>query len=207
MISRKKIIFLSIGVIFVLILCLKKFGLNQPLPWSWRPQYPFPSILQYPISTWPQPGLIPTTNLPQSSGWPLYLPPPSYSPPPGGSPSSSPGCPVGLLTGLTFDEEFGPGTSSITRCLIFRNTIRVVVWVKDFEIVPGRSKIDPIFNMIDDYRITHGTNDYKIVTVVNMEGAWLMLNRNAANPHPRAAMNIYQPQVEDLIARGVRFYL
>ncbi|MGA1791740.1 MAG: hypothetical protein ACMUIM_09650 [bacterium] len=108
---------------------------------------------------------------------------------------------------MTFDEEFGPGTSQITRCLIFRQTIKVVVWIKDFEIVQGRSKVDPIFNMIDDYRITHGTNDYKIVAVVNMEGSWLMLNRNAANPHPNAHINIYQPQVEDLISKGVKFYL
>jgi hypothetical protein len=114
---------------------------------------------------------------------------------------------VGLLTGLTFDEEFGPGTSQITRCLIFRNTIRLVVQIKDFEIVPGRAQIAPIFNMIDDYRITHGTTDYKIAVVVNREGAWLMLNRNAANPHPNAAINIYQELVEDLIAKGVRFYL
>jgi len=207
MLSHKKTIFLSITVIFLLIFCWKKFGINQPLPWSWPPQNPFPSVLQYPISTWPQSGFIPATNVPPSSGWPLYSPPPSYAPAPRVTPSSSSGCPVGLLTGLTFDEEFGPGTSQITRCLVFRQTIKVVVWIKDFEIVPGRPKVDPIFNMIDDYRITHGTNDYKIATVVNMEGSWLMLNRNAANPHPNAQINIYQPQVEDLISKGVKFYL
>ena len=207
MVSRMKIIFLSISIIFLLVFCLKKFASNQTLPWSWPPQFPFPGALQYPISTWPQSGVIPTINYPQSSGWPLYQPIPSYSPPPGGSPASSPGCPVGLVTGLTFDEEFGPGTSQITRCLIFRNTIRLVLWVKDFEITPGRSRLSPIVNMINDYKITHGTTDFKIVTVVNMEGAWLMLNRNAAHPHPNAAVNIYQPLVEDLIARGVKFYL
>jgi hypothetical protein len=61
--------------------------------------------------------------------------------------------------------------------------------------------------MIDDYRITHGTTDFKIAAVINREGSWLMLNRNAANPHPNAAINIYQPLVEDLIAKGVKFYL
>ena len=73
MLYRGKIALLSIGIIFALIFGLKKFASSQPLPWSWTSQYPFPSALQYPISTWPRPGLIPTTNLPQSSGWPVYL--------------------------------------------------------------------------------------------------------------------------------------
>ena len=114
---------------------------------------------------------------------------------------------MGLLTGLSFDEEFGPGTGKITRCLIFRQNIKLVVQIKDFEIVPGRAAIAPIFNMIDDYRITNGTGDFKIATVVNREGAWLMLNRNAANPHPNVGINVYQGLVEDLIAKGVKFFL
>ena len=36
-------------------------------------------------------------------------------------------CPVGLVSGKTLDEEFGPGTSDLTTCLSKRNDIKIVM--------------------------------------------------------------------------------
>ncbi|MGA1824662.1 MAG: hypothetical protein ACMUIP_08350 [bacterium] len=195
--SRK--IMWTVCVLFfgISIFCLCRSSFNQILPWSWTAGEPLPGIDQIPLSNFPSTGIFPTAGVVTSSGYPVYSPPASIAR----------GCPVGLVSGLPFDEEFGPGTSQHTRCLIFRQNIKTVIWIKDFEIVPGRPKVQPIFNIIDDYKITHGTNDFRIATVVNMEGSWLMLNRYAANPHPNAGINVYQELVEDLIARGVKFYL
>ncbi|MGA1867861.1 MAG: hypothetical protein ACMUJM_04865 [bacterium] len=195
--SRKMIWIVCATLLVASVFFLCRTSLNQILPWSWTPGEPFPVVDQIPLSALPSPEIFPTTGLPYSSGYPIYSPPASITR----------GCPVGLVSGLPFDEEFGPGTSQHTRCLIFRQNLKLVVQIKDFEIVPGRAAIAPIFNMIDDYIITHGTNDFKIATVVNREGAWLMLNRNAADPHPNAGINVYQGLVENLMARGVKFYL
>ena len=109
--------------IICMIVCLDLPTFSQFYPWSWPPGGPFPSFGQIPLSTWPQPSYFPTAGLSTTSGWPVYLPPPNYSPSPPSAPTTSTGCPVGLVTGLTLDEEFGVGTSQITRCLIFRNGI------------------------------------------------------------------------------------
>jgi hypothetical protein len=115
---------------------------------------------------------------------------------------------VGLVSGLTLEEEFGPGTSQITRCLIMNYGIKVVMQINQFESSPGRAYgIRNIPTMINDYEITHGTKDYKIVAVNHSGGVTQLLSNTVATPHPDAALNVYQPLVEDLIAKGVKFYM
>ena len=183
-------------------------ALSQYLPWSWPPASQFPGASQIPLYSYPPSGYLPSAGPYASSGWPLYMPPTynNYSPPTGRIITTS-SCPVGLVTGLTLDEEFGPGTSQITRCLIMTYGIKVVMDINSFESSPGRSYgIRNIPNMINDYEITHGTKDYKIVAINHGGGLTQLLNRNAPNPHPDAALNVYQPLVEELIAKGVKFY-
>jgi hypothetical protein len=210
----RKVIAVS-GIIFLglIILCLKMPALSQYLPWSWAPARPFPSTGQIPLYNYPPTNYFPTTGFPStglfpSSGWPIYSPPPSYSSAPSGAPTATGGCcPCGLVTGLTLDEEFGPGASEITRCLIMRYNIKAVYRLNHMEYSPGTPITRTIQTAIDDYKITHGTTDFKIAAIIHSSGLPLALNRNAATPHPEAIYNDQQPVIEDLIARGVKFYL
>jgi hypothetical protein len=201
------------NTIFCLFLLIGIFLLTntifaQYLPWSWPLGSQFPILGQFPPTLWPQQSYFPTAGLSTTSGWPVYSVPPNYTPAPGGVPTSATGCPVGLVTGLTLDEEFGPGTSEITRCLVMRNNIKMLVHIDQFEENPGRPfGLVNIQRSINDYEITNGSRDYKIVSVINGGGGTLVLNQNAATPHPTAVKNIYQPIVEELIAKGVKFYL
>lgn len=206
--NYRRIIAISCIVFF----CLIILGLNMPalsqyLPWSWPFTGPFPGTSQIPLYNYPPYGYFPTAGPFTSSGWPLYTPAPSYTPPPSQRPTTG-SCPVGLVTGLTLEEEFGPGTSQITRCLIFNYDNKLLVQINKFESRPGRPYgLGNITAAINDYEITHGTKDYKIAVVVHSSGATQVLNRNAPDPNPLAFDNIYQPVVEDLIAKGVKFYL
>ncbi|MGA1867885.1 MAG: DsrE family protein [bacterium] len=184
----------------VVIMCLVVFCFYNPLsaqilPWSWTAGNPLPIVDLEIISQSPFP---PSNLYPTTSGLPQV----------GGIPGVSTGCPVGLVTGLTLDEEFGPGASQITRCLYFKNDIKVLVQVNQFESRPGRPyALGNIANLIDDYEITNGTLNYQIVAVVHDGGSTLVLNRFAATPNPLAIDNMYQELVEGLLAKRVKFFL
>ena len=45
------------------------------------------------------------------------------------APGGNNACPVGLVSGLPLDEEFGAGTQELTRCLERRHNVKVVVQV------------------------------------------------------------------------------
>ncbi|MGA1867860.1 MAG: hypothetical protein ACMUJM_04860 [bacterium] len=196
--SSRKMIWVVCAVLLVAsIFFLRKTSLNQILPWSWTPGEPFPVIDQIPLSALPSPEIFPTTGLPYSSGYPAYSPPSSLIR----------GCPVGLVYGLTLEEEFGPTAPAITRCLSIRNNIRVIARLNKLEYTPGVSITRPLTTMIDDYAITNGTRDFQLVALVHSGGLPLVLNRNIPAPHPDAIYNVDQPIVEDLIMKGVKFYL
>ena len=196
-------------VLLLTLICTAHPAFGQFLPWSWPPANPYPNIGQYPIFNYPPAGFFPTTGQFQTSGWPLYAPPPTYttSPPPSQVPTTG-SCPVGSVSGLSIEEEFGPGASQITRCLTMSYGNKMVVQINQFESRPGRAYgLGNLQAAIDDYKITHGTGDYKIAAIVHSGGAPMVLNQAAAQPHPDAGLNIYQPVVEGLIAQGVKFYL
>ncbi|MGA1865304.1 MAG: hypothetical protein ACMUHX_09600 [bacterium] len=190
--------------------CLIILGLNLPalsqyLPWSWPPATRFPPTTPISLYNYPPTSYFPSTGPYTTSGWPIYaLPVGSYSPP---QPTPTGTCPVGLVTGLTLDEEFGPGASQITRCLIFTYGIKVVYRLDNMEYTPGTPITRTIETAIDDYTITHGTTDFKMVGIIHSAGLPLALNRNAATPHPQAIYNDQQPVIEALMAKGVKFYL
>lgn len=120
-------------------------------------------------------------------------------------------CPVGLVpaaNGQTLDQEFGPGTAAITRCIKKRHRVKVVIQINNYcQTMVGTAcvrayALENISNMLDDYQYTDGMvpgRDFEIVAVAHGPGGRLMLKNNPA-------LNPFQAQVEGLIQRGVKFY-
>lgn len=119
-------------------------------------------------------------------------------------------CPVGLVSGIPLDEEFGPGTAEITRCLDNREGVRVVYQVNKSCGNADCSKpyaLGNIRNAILDYEITHGLplhDGYDITLVVYSAGYQLVLDNNAIEPFGEP--NPFQDQVEELLLNGVHVY-
>ncbi len=119
-------------------------------------------------------------------------------------------CPVGLLSGLSFDDEFGPGTSNVTRCLERRHNLKVVVQINQLYNTGTTQPyaLGNITNLLNDYEVTHGLkigHDYEVVVVVHGPGGPMVLNNNAATPN--AKFNPFQSQIEQLLAKGVNIYV
>jgi intracellular sulfur oxidation DsrE/DsrF family protein len=116
---------------------------------------------------------------------------------------------VGLVSGLTLDQEFGTGTSAITHCLERRHGVKLVVQINQFclDNVPNGQCTRPfglthLANMIDDYEITHGMvlgRDYEMVAVAHTAGGALMVKADRGNK--------FEDQVKALMARGIKFYM
>lgn len=127
-------------------------------------------------------------------------------------------CPVGLVQGLGLDDEFGPGTQGLTRCLERRHKVKVVVQINQFCSTAASNAsctrpyaLGNIKNMIDDYEITHGMvqgRDYEMVAVVHGSAGWQMLKSDGLNGSGVSVTgrNQFEQQVRDLLAAGVRFY-
>ncbi|MDH5324497.1 MAG: DsrE family protein [Gammaproteobacteria bacterium] len=118
-------------------------------------------------------------------------------------------CPVGLVSGMTLDDEFGPGTQALTRCLQKTKKVKVVYQIHNTCKDSGCTApyaLGNIKNAIKDYEITHGLDkdDYQIVAIVHSGGTGLVLNNNAANPN--AISNPFQKAMEDVIGLGVKVY-
>jgi intracellular sulfur oxidation DsrE/DsrF family protein len=127
-------------------------------------------------------------------------------------------CPVDFVrydadgNGLGLDAEFGAGSSEITRCLQRRHDVKLLIQANNF---CGNSActrpyaLHNIVNVIADYKKTNGMKpgiDYEIAVIVHSGGGTLVLDPDAANPHPAAANNVFDQNVKDLIADGVKFY-
>jgi len=127
-------------------------------------------------------------------------------------------CPVDLVKGLSLNDEFGPGTSDLTRCLDRRHNVKVVMQINQFcrDAVKNADctrayALGNIQNMINDYEITHGMRrgvDYKIVAVVHSGGGGLVLKDAGHDKEgkPVSGRNQFQGAVENLISEGVEFY-
>lgn len=118
-------------------------------------------------------------------------------------------CPVGLVTGQTLDEEFGPGSEKITHCLEQRTKVKLVVQANQF-CMDNLSNAEckrpyallNLTKMIEDYEITHGMKpgrDYEMSVIAHTKGGPLMLKDETNNQ--------FRSQVETLLKQGVKFYL
>ena len=123
--------------------------------------------------------------------------------------SSERECPVGLVTGMTLDEEFGPGSADITHCLKQRTRVRLVVQANQFcmDNVSNAECTRPyallnLLKMIEDFEITHGMKagrDYELAVIAHTKGGPLMLKDETNNQ--------FRGNVERLMKQGVKFYL
>jgi len=143
-------------------------------------------------------------------------------------------CPVGLVTGMSMDDEFGPGTQELTKCLKKRHNVKMVVQINQFctnPATPATCAASPyglnnIRNILDDYEVTHGMKpgkDYEMVVVLHSPGGRMALKDKGYTagvpgqpdavppvdpiaPIEVTGRNPFQGTIEDLIKRGVKFY-
>ena len=140
-------------------------------------------------------------------------------------------CPVGLVKDLTLDDEFGPGTSDITKCIKKRHQVKMVVQLNQ----GNGYGLNNIKNIIDDYEVTHGMvpgRDYKIVAVIHSAGGMMALKNDSytGGTYKRDALgniekdalgnpivsdetpvllkgrNPSEKLIKDLMLKGVKFY-
>jgi intracellular sulfur oxidation DsrE/DsrF family protein len=125
------------------------------------------------------------------------------------------GCPVGLVNGMTLDEEFGPGSQELTECNKVRHNVKLLIQLNQYGSgAPGGAYgLNNIKNVIDDYEITYGMRpgkDYEIVAVVHSSGGPLVLQNGVpftgmSDGLSHNTINAYEADVSALIDKGVQF--
>jgi intracellular sulfur oxidation DsrE/DsrF family protein len=123
------------------------------------------------------------------------------------STSSNVVCPVGLVSGMTLDEEFGPAVADNTRCVQKRHDVKTMFAVNAYVTDPahpdtsGPYALNQIQNVYNDYTITAGMTpglDFSLIVVVHGPGGRLLLS----DP----TQNRFIAQVQHLMDEGVTFY-
>jgi intracellular sulfur oxidation DsrE/DsrF family protein len=122
-------------------------------------------------------------------------------------------CPVGLISGLTLDEEFGTGSQALTRCLAQRHHVKTLIVMSQVVGVVGSScasGLSRIYNLIADYEVTNGLRrgkDYDIVVVVYGSAYAFAVKDGTTGDGVHVVTNPCEAQVQDLMNKGIRFYL
>jgi len=116
-------------------------------------------------------------------------------------------CPVGEVSGMSLDEEFGPGTSDITKCIKKRAQVKMVVQINQ----GNGYGLGNISNIIDDYEVTHGMvrgRDYKIVAVIHSGGGMMALKDKVTTNSSGQVVhrNAFEGTIKALMGKGVKFY-
>jgi len=120
-------------------------------------------------------------------------------------------CPVGLVSGMSMDDEFGPGTSDITKCIKKRHQVKMVVQINQYGTDTAPYALGNITNIIDDYEITHGMvrgRDYEIVAVIHSGGGRMALKDTGARGDGTMVpgRNPHEAAIKALMDKGVKFY-
>ena len=124
-------------------------------------------------------------------------------------------CPVGLVNGMTLDEEFGPRSQELTECNKVRHNVKLLIQINAYGTDARAFALGNIVNVIADYEVTYGMRpgkDYEIVAVVHSGGGPLVIKDGTndgkydANNNLIKVTNKHQTEVEDLIDAGVKFY-
>jgi len=120
-------------------------------------------------------------------------------------------CPVGLVTGMSLDKEFGAGTSKITQCIRKIPKIKAVFELNRTCADQACTRAYGLINLrksIKDYEVTHGLKsgvDFELVAIMLGNGNTLSINNDSATKHPR--VNPFQAEVQALMKQGVKFFL
>jgi intracellular sulfur oxidation DsrE/DsrF family protein len=129
----------------------------------------------------------------------------------GPGPAGGNGCPVGSVSGMTLDEEFGLGTQELTQCNKVRHNVKLAIQLNQYGTDASAYGLHNITNVIDDYEITYGMRpgvDYEIVAVVHSGGGPLVLKDGVTwtdDTGTYTTHNAHEAEVEALIAKGVKF--
>jgi intracellular sulfur oxidation DsrE/DsrF family protein len=123
-------------------------------------------------------------------------------------------CPVGLVNGMTLDEEFGPGSQELTQCNSVRHNVKLLIQLNQYGTGSpnGAYGLKNITNVIQDYEVTYGMRpgkDYEIVAVVHSGGGPLVIqngvNFTGIDGNSHTTVNAYEGDVRTLIDQGVKF--
>ena len=120
-------------------------------------------------------------------------------------------CPVGQVNGMSLDDEFGPGTQDLTKCIKKRHQVKMVVQINQYGTDTQPYALGNIRNIIDDYEITHGMErgrDYEIVAVIHSAGGRLALKNTGYNSAGAlvSGRNPHEAAIKALMEKGVKFY-
>jgi intracellular sulfur oxidation DsrE/DsrF family protein len=125
-------------------------------------------------------------------------------------------CPVGLVSGMSMDDEFGPGSQTLTNCIKKRHDVKMVVQINQFCTNTANCAGSPyglgnIRNILDDYEVTHGMKpgkDYEMVVVLHSPGGRMALKDVGLNADgvEVSGRNPFEGTIKGLMARGVKFY-
>lgn len=119
-------------------------------------------------------------------------------------------CPVGLVNGLTLDQEFGLGSQELTQCNKVRHNVKLLIQLNSYGTDARAYGLGNIKNVIQDYEITYGMRpgkDYEIVAVVHSGGGPLVIkNGTTGDGGVHVVTNTHEGEVQDLMNQGVKFY-
>lgn len=127
-------------------------------------------------------------------------------------------CPVESVNtlGLSLNQEFGPGTQELTRCIKKRHNVKMVVQINQYCTNQANCANTPyalnnISNILDDYEITHGMTagrDYELVAVLHSPGGQMALKNTSLNGAlvEVTGRNLFEGKIKALMDRGVKFY-
>jgi len=121
-------------------------------------------------------------------------------------------CPVGLVSGMTLNEEFGDGTQELTKCIDRRHNVKLLVQINQYCGNPACTRayaLHNIYNVIADYEVTYGMRpgkDYEIAAVVHSGGGPLVIQDGTTGDQVHFVTNAFEDDVKDLMNKGVKFY-
>ena len=121
-------------------------------------------------------------------------------------------CPVGLVKGLTLDEEFGAGTQELTKCNQVRHDVKLLIQINQYcgnSACTRAYALHNIYNVIADYEVTYGMKpgrDYEIVGIIHSGGGSLAVKDGTTGDGVHVVQNAFEDDVKDLMNKGVKFY-
>lgn len=119
-------------------------------------------------------------------------------------------CPVGLVSGLRMDDEFGPGTQAPTQCIKKHHNVKMVVRINPFcTHAATPCGLGNIRNILDDYEVAPGVKPGREMAVVlHSPGGRMALKATPVRGDGTAVAgcNPFEATIRGPKGRGVKFY-